>query len=196
MKNRLVMIAAAALAALLVSLSAATAGGLGYMKVVGQKQGVLEGPVTDKKWAGTMPVLATAFEITAPRDPSSGLPTGRVRYGGLTVTKAVDSATPQLFQAAATNEALTSVLIQYVASNANGEEAVAHTITLGQAQVVGVTQYIGQADDPRGLPAILLEDITFSYGTIALDAGGGGPTRGVVKPLKVLPTIKPRVRAG
>ena len=194
MRIRLVALSGAALMAFLVSSMAAPADQVAFMKVVGQKQGALKGPATGAKWAGMIPVLATAFEITSPRDPASGLPTGKVRYGALTITKECDSATPQLFQAATTNEVLTSVVLQFQETNANGEEVVAHTIALGQATVVGITQYVGQAGDPRGLPAVLLEDVSFTYGTIAVDAGGG-PARGVAKPLKVIPTIKPRGRA-
>jgi type VI secretion system secreted protein Hcp len=188
MRVGFVALSGSALIAALVSPGAALAADHSYMRVVGQKQGTVKGSATGARWAGMIPVLATAFEISSPRDPASGLPTGQTRYGLLTITKECDVSTPQLFQAAATNEVITSVVIQYSETSPNGEETVAHTITLGQATVAGVTQYVGHEGDPRGLPPMPLEDISFTYGSITVDGGGGtGTGRG-----RLLTPVKPR----
>ena len=73
------------------------------LMVTGQKQGQLS--------STPIAVTAISHEILSPRDPASGLPTGKRQHQPITITKETDAATPLLLNALVTNENLTSVLI-------------------------------------------------------------------------------------
>ena len=53
-----------------------------YLKMKGQKQGEIKGSVTQKGRENKIMVIAVNHEITSPRDPASGLPTGRFHFLG------------------------------------------------------------------------------------------------------------------
>ena len=90
------------------------------------------------------------FGVISPRDPASGLPTGRRRYQQVEVTKPIDASTPRLLQALTTNENLknltisvyrpgtTTTYLKYVLTNANvatishDGEGLAETVPLEQ----------------------------------------------------------------
>jgi type VI secretion system secreted protein Hcp len=58
-----------------------------------------------------MVLIGLSHEIVSPRDPASGLPTGKRQHKPIVITKQMDSATPLFLDALLTNETLTSVLI-------------------------------------------------------------------------------------
>ena len=90
--------------------------------VTGQKQGVFS--------KVAIPVLAVSHEIISPRDPASGLPTGKRQHKPLTITMDYGPTTPRFIQALVTNENLTSVLIGLLRSG-----KLVATIKLSNANV-------------------------------------------------------------
>src|SRR5580698_3090421 len=81
---------------------------LAYIK--GQKLGEIKGDVPAKApGAGTIECFGYSDEIISPRDPASGLPTGKRMHKPITITTHFDSSTPLLLEAMYTNENLTSV---------------------------------------------------------------------------------------
>ena len=124
------------------------------------KQGPLKG---DK--AGKIAATSFTLESSSPRDAASGQASGRVQNGPVTITKAVDAASPQLFQALVTNEPLKSVTIE-VASGSGGEGVPSQTIRLTNASVTRIRQSVehGAADAVNA--AGPLEEVSFSYQTI------------------------------
>jgi type VI secretion system secreted protein Hcp len=84
--------------------STATATGQSMnLSVTGQKQGVF----SSRKIA----VIAVSHEIVSPRDPASGLPTGKRQHKPFTITIQYGPTTPKFINALVSNENLTSVLI-------------------------------------------------------------------------------------
>jgi type VI secretion system secreted protein Hcp len=73
----------------------------GSMSITAQKQGAI-GPIV---------VSGITHEIISPRDPASGLPTGKRQHQPITITKELDKSTPLLLNALVQNETLTSVVI-------------------------------------------------------------------------------------
>ncbi len=69
-------------------------------------------------------------EITSPRDPASGLPTGKRQHKPITITAEVGIAAPQLMAALVNNETLSSVVISLYKA---GTTTVGTTITLTNA---------------------------------------------------------------
>jgi type VI secretion system secreted protein Hcp len=92
----------------------------GTMSVTAQKQGAF-GPIV---------VSGITHEITSPRDPASGLPTGKRQHQPITITKELDKTTPLLLNAFVDNENLTSVVIGIEENGAQVE-----TIKLTNANV-------------------------------------------------------------
>lgn len=94
----------------------------------GQKQGAFsQAPIA---------VTAISHEIVSPRDPASGLPTGKRMHKPYTVTMQWDAATPLFLNALTTNENLTSVLIGLLR---NGNQVA--TIKLTNASVAQFDQH-------------------------------------------------------
>jgi len=84
-----------------------------YCSFTGQKQGPIKGDRGLNGDATQIPVQALGQSIVSPRDPVSGLPTGRRQYQPLQLQKMLDAASPMLFNALATNENLTSVVCTF-----------------------------------------------------------------------------------
>ena len=80
-----------------------------FCKIVGQKQGVIAGDVTIKGLEDRIGVVAVSEGVSSPRDPASGLPTGKRVHKPFVIVKQLDKASPSLFMAAVTNENLSSV---------------------------------------------------------------------------------------
>jgi type VI secretion system secreted protein Hcp len=121
-----------------------------YVTIDGAKQGAFKGegstPATKSKIIG----LAFSYGVTSPRDPATGLPTGKRQHAPVAFVKAWGAATPQIFQACTTNEVLKSVLFEFLETLPDGKEAVAFAITLTNAAVSAVTLEI---PGPPAVPA-------------------------------------------
>jgi type VI secretion system secreted protein Hcp len=87
--------------------------------------------------------LAFHYDVKSPRDMATGMASGKRQHGAITFTKAIDSSSPQIFQALIGNEPLKSVLFEFRSTNANGEEQVVYQITLTNATISEVEQYAG-----------------------------------------------------
>jgi type VI secretion system secreted protein Hcp len=105
------------------------------MSATGQRQGQFS----------TTPIVITGLshEIVSPRDPASGLPTGKRQHKPLTITKEIDRSTPLFLNALVTNENLPTVKI----SITDGTSNTIMTIELTNASVAdrseeGATEHI------------------------------------------------------
>jgi type VI secretion system secreted protein Hcp len=100
----------------------------GTVMITGAKQGAFS----------TTPIALTGLshEIISPRDPASGLATGKRQHKPIVFTKQLDSTTPLLLKALVTNETLTSVLIGLLR---NGQQVA--TIKLTNAGVADYTDH-------------------------------------------------------
>src|ERR1043165_4020450 len=84
-----------------------------YLTLKGQKQGNINGSVTQKGHENQIMVIAVSHEVVSPRDAASGLPTGKRQHKPLVITKEIDKATPLLYKALVTNETLTSFVLNF-----------------------------------------------------------------------------------
>ncbi|HTZ04355.1 MAG TPA: type VI secretion system tube protein TssD [Gaiellaceae bacterium] len=114
--------------------------------VTGQKQG----PFSNDP----IPVTAVSHEIVSPRDPASGLPTGKRQHKPITITKEVDASSPLFLNALVTNENLKTVVITLTTADKTVE-----TITLTNASVAQYDQHGGN------------ETIQFTYQKIEWQVG-------------------------
>lgn len=127
------------------------------MAVVGQKQGAFKGDdfAIGKNAAGLITVLAFSAELNSPRDPASGLPTGKRIWKPVVATHLLGGSSPQFMGAAAENENLKSVTINFYHSDKAGKEINYYRVTLTNASTSDVRQYSSGGD--------VLEDDSFTF---------------------------------
>lgn len=134
-----------------------------YMKLTGETQGEIRGPVTQKGRRGSIMVIGFGHEIVSPRDAASGLPTGKRQHKPLTITKEIDKTSPLLMQALVTNENLTEVIIQFWQPARTGKEVQHFTVTLVNAKIAGIRQEMLNNKYPENMQHKEREHISFSY---------------------------------
>ena len=104
--------------------------------------------------------LSYDLEVVSPRDIASGQASGKRQYKPLIVTKEWGASSPQILRAAATNELLPAVQLQFSDPR--------HSISLTNAHIVDVhhhpeTSLVGGSTDKRQL-----EDVSFVFQKIVV----------------------------
>jgi type VI secretion system secreted protein Hcp len=136
--------------------SAATAGVVHIeMKITGHKIGVFKGDSSQKGHEDQILVSGYSFEVDSPRDAASGQASGKRQYKPIMITKELNGSSPQLLQAAATNEILTSVVINFYKSDRTGKQSNYYRVTLTDGSISSVHQYSSGAT--------VNEDVSFTF---------------------------------
>ena len=118
--------------------------GVFYITIVGAKQGQFKGESTRAAAKGKLEGLTFVSEVSSPRDAGSGMATGKRTYSPIVFTKQWGAASPQLFQAAVTNEVLKSVLFEFLATDKAGKEHVFQTVKLTNATISDVRRSLDE----------------------------------------------------
>jgi type VI secretion system secreted protein Hcp len=136
-----------------------------YLTLKGQKQGPILGPITDKGREHSIELLSFSNNIVSPRDPASGLPTGKRQHHPICIVKEIDEASTALRAAFVGNENLTSWALEFWTAGAVDPvmDTEIYTIRLINASIASIREFLVESDDPanNGLP--LREEITFTY---------------------------------
>jgi type VI secretion system secreted protein Hcp len=122
-----------------------------YATVTAAKQGVFKGDSTQKGREGKIRVIAVSYGVVSPRDPASGLATGKRTQQPLVFSLNWDGCSPQFFSAAYTNENLTTVLFEYYGTDKTGMERLDHTVKLTNASIAEIREAYA-ATTPTGTP--------------------------------------------
>jgi type VI secretion system secreted protein Hcp len=133
-----------------------------YVKVVGKKQGAFKSDgLTSRAHLDQM--LASAFDygIVSPRDPATGQASGKRQHKPVVITKEWGPSMPQFLQAAATNEVLTKVTMEFWDTDIRGVQRQHFVVTLDNASVSEVRQHL--AND------LLTEDLSFTFQKITVE---------------------------
>jgi type VI secretion system secreted protein Hcp len=77
-----------------------------YLTIKGQRQGDIKGSVTQKGREGSILVHAYSCETLSPRDPASGLPTGKRTHEPVMIVKEVARSSAQLWAHGSTTKIL------------------------------------------------------------------------------------------
>lgn len=137
-----------------------------YLKVTGQKQGKFKGQVTLPGRADSIRVYSGSHEIVSPRDPASGLPTGKRMHKPFTLVKEIDCTSPLFMNALVTNENLKEVVLQLWQQDRAGRDVPLYSVRLTNASLASVRMVIA----PETLPGSILpperEELTFTYQNI------------------------------
>jgi len=149
-----------------------------YLTIKGQKQGDIKGGVTQKEREGSILVHAFDNEILSPRDPASGLPTGKRTHEPVTIVKEVDRSTPQLWAALVNNENLTQWRLDFWSAEPTQgvAEKLIYSISLVNASIASIHEFMddNQVAAQASLP--LQNEITFTYQKIEWTWNDGGIT--------------------
>jgi type VI secretion system secreted protein Hcp len=139
-----------------------------FMTVKAAKQGDIKGGVTQKGKEGAMQCSGFQSQLLVPRDSATGKASGRLQIDPVKCVKRIDRASPMLVNALLSNEALTDVTFSF-SQPSGGAEAVVYTMSLKNATVAGVRQFL----DPAGLAQ---EEVTIAYQQATVTFVQGGVT--------------------
>lgn len=143
-----------------------------YVTVEAAKQGRLKGESLRQEHQDKLTGISFHYAVSSQRDIASGMASGKRQHKPVSFVKEWGAASPQLFQAAVTNETLKTVLFEFVKTNDNGEEAVHHTIRLTNAAISELEQFITGEPEPPADPRAL-ERISLTFQTIQIENLGG-----------------------
>ncbi len=139
-----------------------------YLTLKGQKSGPIEGPVTQKGREKSIQVLGYDYEVMSPRDPMSGLPTGKRLHKPIVIRKRVDQASPLLFQACTTNENISEFTMKFWRPSKTGQEEQFFTIKLTNASVASVKQFTTDNTSDEGINLPYGEEVSFTFQKIEM----------------------------
>ena len=134
-----------------------------YLMIKGQKQGAINGPVTVKQHENSILIHAFDNQVTSPRDPTTGQASGKRQHQPVMILKDVDTTSPQLWTALVTNETLTSWVLGFWMTTAAGVEMLSYTVTLTNASIVSIDEFMADNLLPANVGLPLREQITFTY---------------------------------
>lgn len=122
-----------------------------YVSIEGTKQGKFKGESIRENHKDKIAGIGFTYECLSPRDANTGQASGKRQHKPVSFLKEWGAASPQIFQALCTNEVLKKVLFEFVHTTPEGEEEVYHTVTLTNATVSSLHQFVNnQAEDGRG----------------------------------------------
>lgn len=134
-----------------------------HLELEGEKQGAIEGSCQMTGREKTILVYAMNHDVHIPRDPQSGLPSGKRIHGPLTIVKEYDKASPKLYQALCTGEHMKTVTIKWYRIDPTGTEEHYFTHILEDAIVVGIKPYMPMAFIQDNEPYRHMEEVSFTY---------------------------------
>jgi type VI secretion system secreted protein Hcp len=142
-----------------------------YISIKGQKQGQFAGDGSNKQNKNRILITSFSFSAESPRDQATGQASGKRQYQPISVRKRWGDASPQVYQALATNETLTAVLIEFVTTDPQGREAVDHSFSLTNATISAVQELTESAQPANQVEE--LEEISFTFQKIEIKDKSG-----------------------
>ena len=152
-----------------------------YLTLKGQKQGTINGSVTQKGRENKIMVIAVSHEIVSPRDPASGQATGKRQHKPFVITKELDKSSPLLYNALCTNEVITQFELQFwtpktSAAAGGGAEVQHYTVKLTDARIADIKFTMLNNKNPELTRYAEYEEVAFTYQKIEWTWINGGIT--------------------
>ena len=145
-----------------------------YLTVVAERQGPIHGSVTQKGRENKILVIAVQHEIVCPRDPQSGIPTGKRMHKPFAITKELDRASPLLHAVLCTNENIREARIEFWTATATGQEKQHYTVRLTNANISSITFKMANIRSPKLVRFAEYEEIALTYQKIEWTWNDGG----------------------
>jgi type VI secretion system secreted protein Hcp len=145
-----------------------------YLSIVAERQGPILGSVTQKGREGKMLVIAAQHEIVCPRDPQSGIPTGKRMHKPFVITKELDRASPLLSAILCTNENIREARIDFWTASATGQEKQHYSVLLTNANISAMTFKMANIRSPKLVRFAEYEEVALTYQKIEWTWNDGG----------------------
>ena len=147
-----------------------------YLTIVAERYGPIHGSVTQKGRENKILVIAVQHEIVCPRDPQSGIPTGKRMHKPLLVTKELDKATPALYDVLCTNENIVDARLDFWTATPTGQEKQHYTVRLTNANISSISFKLANIRSPKLVRLAEYEEIAFTYQKVTWTWNDGGKT--------------------
>jgi type VI secretion system secreted protein Hcp len=136
---------------------------MAYLMLKGQKQGAIKGGVIAKGREGAIGVIAVSHSIVSPRDPQSGLPTGKRMHKPWIFKKEIDQASPMILNALVNNENLTEVTFNFWQLDKAGVEKNYYRVEMVNGNLSSYDVRQGDIRDPDLAKLAVWEEIGLTY---------------------------------
>ena len=152
-----------------------------YLKIKGQKQGLVKGSVTQKGREGKIMVISAHHEVISPSDPASGMATGKHMHKPFVIAKEVDKSSPVLYTMLVNNENITEWELQFwtpshQGGTGSGTEKQHYTVKLTNARITDIGFRMLNNKNPDLVKYAEYEEIAFTYEKIEWIWTDGGIT--------------------
>ncbi len=143
-----------------------------YMTIEGELQGLITSGTFTEESVGNIyqeghedQILVEAFNhnITLPRDPQSGQPSGQRVHGPVQITKVFDKSSPLLYSALTSGERMSKCKIDWFRTSVTGTQEHYFSIELEDAIIVDIRANMPNCQDPAQAHFTHLEEISFTY---------------------------------
>ena len=147
-----------------------------YLSLKGEKQGEIKGSVTQKGRENKIMVIAVTHDVVSPRDPASGLPTGKRQHKPFIITKELDRSTPLVYNVLTNNENIKEWELQFWRPSATGAEQQHYTVKLTNANIAAIRFVQLNNKNPELMRYAEYEEVSFTYQKIEWTWKDGGIT--------------------
>ena len=134
-----------------------------HLELEGETQGKIDGSCDMEGREDTILVYGVKHDIHIPRDPQSGLASGKRIHGPFTIEKEQDKSSPKLYQALVTGEHLSTVTVKWYRIDAAGTEEHYFTHVLENAIIVSINPLTPTVFMPENEPYRHMEEVSFTY---------------------------------
>ena len=138
----------------------------GYMNIVAENQGSIEGECDLENREGSIVVQAIQHSVKLPTD-QRGLPNGRRVHMPITILKELDRTSPMLYQALSEGELLTEVTIDWYRIDSAGMEELYYRQTLKNAQITAIEFVVEHEADIANSKTGHMEKVSLIYDSIS-----------------------------
>jgi type VI secretion system secreted protein Hcp len=138
----------------------------GYMTIVAENQGSIEGECDLEGREGALVVQAIQHTVKLPTD-QRGLPNGRRVHMPITILKELDRTSPMLYQALSEGELLTEVIIDWYRIDSAGMEELYYRQSLKNAQITAIEFIVENETDLAKNKLGHMEKVSLIYDSIS-----------------------------
>lgn len=138
-----------------------------YLILKGARQGLIQGDVKKRGHENEISIIGVSHDIVSPRDPASGLPTGKRMHKPLIITKELDRSSPMLHQAMSTNEIISEFTLKFFGvREPDPAEKNIYTIKLENASIAAIHFEKSNIRKPENTNLLEFEIVSFVYESI------------------------------
>ncbi|EJT84600.1 Hcp family type VI secretion system effector [Pseudomonas asiatica] len=147
-----------------------------YIKITGQTQGnITAGAFTSESVGNVFVeghedeilVQEIKHQITVPKDPQSGQPTGQRLHKPFIFTSSLNKATPLMYAALSSGERLTTVEVKWYRTSVEGKQEHFFTTKLEDATIVDIQTTLPHAQNKENADFTQLVEVSMAYRKIS-----------------------------